>query len=351
MAGNSWSTREALDPGFERAWRERVSRAPQAHFAFDPGHLEAEARHGRHAMAVLIEEGARAAALVLRDEGGEWVSGWPWRWQGVLEGGDPTTPGLSHEDARWLFDQANRAAGGKRLRCFLPSPPPSDVPGFAVATSYFTSLERDEAALLQTMDKEKQRMVRRCATRGYSVVEAREADAFRAFAEIQRDTEARRGADPAPLPDRPEPGESWREWELPWMWLLVAVKDGKVEAGSGFGRSPGGTIDYRTNASSITAKNDGANVALAWEAMRRGREAGNRWMNWGGSTHFKKDLGGVLVGIECWLGGAAPWWPANWAEAAARNARLRMGQLIRERRSRAKPKRAAPPGAPDPRRS
>ena len=52
------------------------------------------------------------------------------------------------------------------------------------------------------------------------------------------------------------------------------------------------------------AKNDGANVQLAWEALRRGREAGHRWMNWGGATHFKKDLGGARVEISCWLGGA-----------------------------------------------
>jgi len=296
-------------------------------------------------MAVLAEEGTRAGALVLRDAGIEWVSGWPWRWQLVLEGSSPETPGLSEEDARWLFAHAGRAAGGRRLRCFLPAPPSSGVPGFRVASTYLSSLDADEARLLQSMDKEKQRMIRRASSRGYTVVDARDGAEFRAFAEIQRETEARRGGSPPAVPETPEPGEAWREWELPWMWLLVAVKDGKVEAGSGFGRSAGGTLDYRTNASSLAAKNDGANVQLAWEALRRGREAGHRWMNWGGATHFKKDLGGARVDLACWLGGGTMWSPANWAEAATRRVRARIGSALRERR------RPASAGAADARRT
>jgi hypothetical protein len=52
----------------------------------------------------------------------------------------------------------------------------------------------------------------------------------------------------------------------------LAGREGAIEAGSGFGRYPGGKIDYRANNSSVEAKRLGANALLAFEALRRSRD-------------------------------------------------------------------------------
>jgi hypothetical protein len=126
------------------------------------------------------------------------------------------------------------------------------------------------------------------------------------------------------LPDDPPAGRSWREWENPWMKLFVAIRDGQVVAGSGFGWNPGGMMDYRTNASTLEAKRVGANILLAFEAMRAGRDAGARWMNWGGNTSFKSRLGAEPVTIGCRLGGGPAWLVPNHVEASLRRARPRL---------------------------
>jgi hypothetical protein len=76
------------------------------------------------------------------------------------------------------------------------------------------------------------------------------------------------------------------------MLLLVAARDGQIACGSGYGLWPGGMIDYRANASTLEGKKLGANALLAFEAMRLARSRGCRWMNWGGATDFKRELGG-----------------------------------------------------------
>jgi hypothetical protein len=116
------------------------------------------------------------------------------------------------------------------------------------------------------------------------------------------------------------------------MWLLLAVRDGKIEAGSGFGVYPGGMIDYRANASSLEGKKGRANVLLAWEAIRLGRERGYRWMNWGGATMFKQELGGTRLRIVCRLGGGPLWALPNAVETGAARLRARMGTLLRRGR-------------------
>ena len=91
------------------------------------------------------------------------------------------------------------------------------------------------------------------------------------------------------------------------MWLLLARKAGYIEAGSGFGCFGSGVVDYRANASTPEAKNAGANALLAWEAMRRGRLAGYRQMNWGGSNTFKREMGGDYIPMVCYPEGNPLW--------------------------------------------
>ncbi|MBI5709094.1 MAG: GNAT family N-acetyltransferase [Candidatus Eisenbacteria bacterium] len=327
----TWHTRDPLDPGFERAWRARLAGAPHAHFGFDPAYLAWSAAHGAAARALLVDEDGRGAALVLREEKGGLACGWPWRSGAVVEDPARALPeGLTPAECGWLFACAERAAEGARLRCFLPGPPQGA--GWAAGLTSIVRLERAEAELMQDLDASKRRALKKAQRSGWEVVEAVRPAEWNAFAGLQRATESRRGAAPAALPEHPAPGESWREWELPWMWLLVAVKDGVVEAGSGFGFLPGGTLDYRTNASTEAAKKEGVNVLLGWEAMRRGRERGLRWLNWGGATRFKRDFGGPCVEISCRLGGGAAWAIANRVAASLQRARPRIAGAVRKLR-------------------
>lgn len=351
MSVTVWSTRDPLDPGFERAWNERLSRIPQAHFAIRLDFLAHEARSGEHAMAILIDDGTAHGILVMRDAGAEWISGWPWRWQAMIEEGAGAV-GMSADQADWLWDHARRIAGQRRLRFFLPVPA-HDGSSFVAASTYVQSLELAEEEMWKRLDGAKRRMVKRATGQGYTVVEAQELAHLRAFADLPRD--GRRGAAAPALigaDGLPEPGEGWREWERPWMSLLVAVREGVVEAGSGFGFREGCTVDYRTNASTGAGKRDGANVLLAWEALRRGRERGFRWLNWGGATRFKQEFGGERLSIVCRLGGGTAWALPNMLTASTRRARTQVGSMLRARaaakaaRTDAKPKAApAPAGA------
>jgi hypothetical protein len=326
-----WSTREPLDRGFERAWRALLHRAPSAHFGFDPAYLLDRARRGEHAIAVRVEERGRRGALVLRERGPELVSGWPWRCQAVVADPDTSAPlGLSSEQLEWLWAHAERLAGARRLRFFGPQPPTNGTPWFVAGSTCIQSLGRSEEELSQALDPANRRMIKRALAEGSRVLEAKGVELFRSFAALPRDL----GRAPGAL-DRdatiPPPGEGFREWEKPWMWLLVAVKDGRVEAGSGFGLLAGATIDYRANASTPAARKDGANVLLAWEAVRLGRERGFRWLNWGGATRFKQEFGGERVQMVCGLGGGPAWRVPNLIDAAAWRARSRMSAWLRTR--------------------
>jgi hypothetical protein len=339
-----WSTRGPLPADFEAGWCDRMKNVAHAHFALDLAFMRDEARHGRHALAVLVEEGGRRGAIVLREAGSEAVSGWPWRWQAVVEnGGGSPSSGLSIDEADWLWARAQELAGGRRLRCYLPVSPLNGVPQFVAGHTYFQTLEPTEDEIWKGLDGAKRRMVKRARTQGFEIVEARDPELMRGFAMLPRDEHHDRPA--APLADDPGPGEGWREWELPWMWLLVAVRNGVVEAGSGFGLYPGATIDYRTNASSPAAKKDGANVMLAWEAIRLGRQRGHRWLNWGGATRFKQEFGGEHVVIHCRLGGGPAWWIPNLIDVSSRRARVRMGAWARKRAKRATARAATRPAA------
>ncbi len=323
-----WSTRDPLPPEFERDWNRRLARAPHAHFAIDLPFLAWEARSGRHSTAVLCDEGDRGGALVLRETRHGWVGGWPWRWQAVIE--DPerrAAVGLSADEAGWLFEQARHVAGAGRLRCFLPHAAPAGVAAYAAGSTILLAIDRADEEILQSMDASKRRMVRRAAVAGYEVREANTLDEFRAFAQLQQADAERRDARPAPPDDAlPAPGEGFREWELPWMWLLVAVHGGRVESGLGDGVRPGGIIEGRTAASSRAGRRAGAFALLSFEEARRGRERGHRWINLCGDTRFKREVAGRLghrVQSYSWLGGEGRWALGNASEALWRNARAR----------------------------
>lgn len=281
-----------------------------------------------------MEGEGRAGAMVLREEPDGLTCGWPWRSHAVLEDeGRAPAPALTPEEGAWFRAVAERLAGNRRLKCYLPGRPGGA--GFHAGTTCLNSLVQSEEELLRGLRPDKRRRIRRVTEQGYTVVEADSLEQFRAFAELQRETDSRRGTSSGePLEDSPDSGESWREWELPWMKLLVAVKDGRVEAGSGFGFLPGCTIDYRTNASSELGKKDGANILLGWEGLRRGRERGLKWLNWAGATRFKLDHGARPVEMGCVLGGGWAWTVPNQVTTSLQLARPRLVELVRSLRAR-----------------
>jgi hypothetical protein len=331
MKVETWDTRWPLDPGFERDWLASLARCPNVNFTLDPRLLAWEARHGRHALAVRIADGERAAALVLRRVAGGLVSGWPWRWQAVIEDPDRSAAsGLTPEECAWLFARARAIAGSRRLRFFLPVPVPARQGGFPAGATLLRGLHEDDETLLRHIDVNKRRAVKRALREGWEVRPAAGLEDLRAFAVILREMDLARGKSVPEVPaEVPGPGEGWREWELPWMWVLLAVRDGVIGAGSGYGFTPGGTVEYRANGSSSEARKAGANALLAWEALRRGRDRGCHWMNWGGVTEFKRELGGERIEVTCRLGGGAAWALPNAAAVAWRQTRRRLPAIAR----------------------
>ena len=317
-----WDTREATPPGFAAAWQRRLACAPHHNFSMTLACLEWDAQHGRHARLALLDEGGAGAAIVLREESGEWHCGWPWRWQAVIE--DPSREGpvgMSDAEAAWLFRHASALARPRRLRFFAPCPPPAGVPAVPAGRTLMQSLTHDDRAFLSAMDYSKRRGTRRARERGCEVVEATSHELWRGFAEAQVDTKRRHGECPEPVAEAPAYGEQWREWELPWMWLLVAVREGRVVSGFGLGLAEGGVLEGRTSATTEEGRKLGAFPLLIYEASVRARDRGYRWHNNGGDTFFKRDMVGTLaecVDIHCWLGGGPLWLAANPGEALGR---------------------------------
>jgi Acetyltransferase (GNAT) domain len=335
-----WSTRESLPADFERAWESRLSRAPYASYAMRLDWLRWEAGLGRHGLAVLVDR--IAGALVLRAIPGGWESGWPWRWQAVVEDDDSPT-GLDPVQCAAFLAAARSVSGGARVRFYGPGVPPAGAAGWPDGGTVHQSLAASEDELFMRLDDKKRRNIKRARRDGFTVVVADRPDQFRAFKRLQIETEERRGATagggapakpdgPAAAESEPAPGHDWREWELPWQRLLVAEREGVVEAGSGFGFHPGGTLDYRANASSVAGKKSYANMLLGWEAIRSGRELGLRRINWGGATRFKRDLGGDPVDVWCALEGGPLWAIPNAVSASIGRARPRISAWWRSLR-------------------
>ncbi len=335
-----WSTREPTPPALAEAWSRRMARSPHANFSMALPYLEWEAKQGRHALAVLADEGSRGGAIVLREHARGWHSGWPWRWQCIID--DPAREGrvgMTSEEALWLYACACAAAGGRRLRFFAPLPPADGVPGYLGGGTLVQSLEHDDHAMLMAMDATKRRTVRRARESGCEVVEATSPALWKAFAEVQVDTKRRHGVVADRVEENPAPGQQWREWELPWMWLLVAVREGRVVSGFGLGLSPGGMLEGRTSATSEEGRKLGAFPLLVHEASIRARERGYRWHNNGGDTFFKRDVLGRFaerVDMHCWLGGGTLWTLPNhgevWGRETVKRARRLQKRLLATRR-------------------
>ena len=327
MSARVWRTGEPRDASFDAAWNAALDRAPFAHFALRLDWMEWGHAHGTPSIAVLAEEDGRTGLIAARREKGVWVSGLPWRWQAAMCGPDrPVEPLLTAAECAWLFRALERGARGRRVRAFLPQPPASGVIGYLGGKTLLHRVDVSDEDLQGAMDKTKRAMIRRAQRGGYEVVRTLDLDRLREFSAVQRATDERHGK--APLDHEadalPAPGERWREWELPWMDLLLAIQDGRVRSGFGFALGSGAVLESRAAGSTREALRDGAFVLLAFEAARRARELGYRYLNWGGDTFFKRDVVGPLgvpVPLYCWLGGAVAWAPANQFEAGLHRAR------------------------------
>jgi hypothetical protein len=330
-----WDTQRPVDPEFASAWDARLAAAPHANFAMDPAYLRWEGAHGRHSLAALVEDSDRRGALVLRREGGGFVCGQPWRWHAIVEGKRCDQPvGLDSEDAAWMIDWAERLAERRPVRCYFPVAPPRGTPGYQAYTTVLYSIAHGDDELLQGMHASKRRMIRRAQRGGYAVVEGGDLDGLRAFDALVRESQARRGHASGPKSEAvPAPGEAWREWEHPWMWLLLALKDGRVVSGLGDGVRPGGMMmDGRKGATAPEARRDGVFALLSYEEARRGRDRGFRWINLGGNTTFKREFAGTLgtsIPLYCWLAGGAMWGVSNHVATAWQRARARAGAWAR----------------------
>lgn len=334
MNVTTWDTNRGAPDGFEAAWIARLSRCRLANFSMDPAQLKWEAARGRPARAALLEDGGRAAAIVLRETPRGFESGWPWRWQAALEGGPDAPLVPDPDDARWLFARANELAGGRRLWLHLPRAPEGAAPSFFAGATLVKDMRPPEDELLKSLDSNKRRAINKARREGHTVAVATTVEQLRAFAEVHRVVEARHGFHHPPLAESPGPTEAWRNWELPWQVLYVAEHEGRVVGGSGFGFLAGGMMDYRANASTPEALKAGVNALLAWEALSRGRAGGFRAMNWGGVTTFKRELRGERVESHCWLGGGAVWTIPNRVVAGTRAVRARLATMVRARAGR-----------------
>lgn len=327
-----WCTREPLREAFADAWNARLAALPLANFSMRLDCARWEADQGRHALLVLAAEDRRRAALVVREVERELHSGWPWRWQAALENPDPGLgPGIARDDAEWLFEQAERVAGGRRLRCFLPAAPPPGVGAYVAGATIVQSIAHDDEALLSGMSDGKRRLFRRAAREGFRVREGRDAADYARFRELQRISERLR-QEAAPEDPAPPAGHGFREWDLPWMSLLIALQGDALVAGVGDGIVPRGVVEGRAAAVAPEVRRLGVMALLCHHEARWLRDRGHRWLNHGGDTYFKREVAGTLgrrVLVHAWLGGGPRWAGVNAAEAWARRARPQVAGLVR----------------------
>ena len=329
-----WDTREPLPFGFRDAWEAAIGPSPHAHFALDLDYLLWEGSRDRHARALLFEGAGRRGAMVQRRADGRWVSGWPWRWQALMCDADPASPlGMTAADASWLHEQAARIADSADFVTHLPHAPARGRAGWMAGATVVQDLVRSDEELFEGMEPSKRRLLRRARTHQLEVAALPADEDARAFHRLQQQWKSRMRLPSEPTPERVElPGDSWREWELPWMWLLVARQDGEVVAGVGSGIRRRGTLQGRAAASTLEARRLGATVLLGHEEARLGRDRGHRWFNHGGDTPFKREMSGRLgrsIRVYGWIGGSRSrtWWHRG--EAVLRNARPAFARLRR----------------------
>lgn len=330
----AWEAHQAPPADFEADWTRALGASSHAHFALDPGYLRWEAAHGQRVRALLIDDRGRRALIAQRWERRRWVSGWPWRWQSLVAGADPGSPvGMTAADAAWLHESVSRFSGRDSVLTYLPHAPAAGVAGWTAGATVIQDLSHPDSELFESMEPSKRRLVRRARGENVEIEVARSAEDFRAFYRLQMDTKRRRGQAAEEAADSaPHAGESWREWELPWMWLLLARRDGEVVAGVGDGVRPGGAMQGRTAAATLEARRTGVTVLLGYEEMRRGRDLGHRWFNFGGDTPFKREMCGRLgrrIRVFAWLGGGRGRKVWHVGEATFRRVRPALARLRR----------------------
>ena len=303
-----WHTADPPSADFERAWQVRLAAAPLANFSMSVDLLKHEAAQGNHAIAMVVDSNDRHGAIVARETSDGLVSGWPWRWQAVVESeAGEGLQALNPGSAAWLFDTLKNAVGPARVQMFLPHPPSSGVTGHEAGRTILMSVTHDDDTLLAAIKANKRRQLRRAMREGYEVAEAHDPAAYRQFNELQHHVAERHGLDTGEGSSDVEPGsEPWREWDLPWMWLLVATREGCVESGLGSAIQPGGVQEARTSATSEAGRHDGAFALLSHEEAKRCRDRGHLWLNLGGDTVYKRETSGSLgtkLTMHAWLGG------------------------------------------------
>ncbi len=320
----AWDTRDPLPEEFARSWAAALSISCHAHFALDLAYLKWDAGRGHRSRALLVEDAGRCGLMVQRREGDRWISGWPWRWQALVCGADPGSPvGMTAADAAWLHAQVTLHANGERLVHYLPHPQPRGVRGWNAGATVIQAIAESDEDLYESMEPSKRRLVKRARRHDVSIEVAARPEDFRAFYDLQEESKRRRGMDGVRVPpEEPASGEGWREWELPWMWLLLARHRGRVVAGVGDGIHAGGSMQGRTAAASLEARREGVTVLLGFEELKRGRDLRHRWFNFGGDTPFKREISGRLgrrIRVFAWLGGGSGVWRAS--ESALRGLR------------------------------
>lgn len=328
-----WSTRTPLAAPFEARWREWGTHAPLANFALRIDHAEHEAAHGRHAILVLAEHRSRRLALVLREVDGELHCGWPWRWQAVMCDHDVTHgPHPDAGEALLMFQVAQAAAEGVRLRMHLPVDPGTRAPGARSGVTIVQRIDVSDEELLDSMDPSKRRLIRRATREGFEVRWGDRPEDRRRYGELDRAAARLRGETDVVPDGDPGPGERWREWELPWMRLLVAEREGCVEACVGDGVAPAAMADGRAAVTTPDARRSGVMSLLCHEEARLLRDSGHRWFNHGGDTVFKREVAGRLgkrLEMFVWMGGGRRYAIGNHLESLVARARPAVAAWVR----------------------
>lgn len=308
-----WSTRTPAPAGFAERWEAWLANAPLANFSMGFEHAKWEATAGGHATLVLAELDGRRMALVLRERGGELHCGWPWRWQAVMcDEGASTGPAPTDAESALLFRAAQVAAEGSRVCVHLPADPGRRAPGYRTGVTLVQRLDVPDAEILEHMDANKRRLYRRAQREGFVVREAlarrhgSRSEDLEALARLTREATRLRAEPTASSRVEERAADAWREWELPWMHLLVAERGGVIEACIGDGIRPGAMVEGRAAVTTPEARKAGVMALLCYEEVRLHRDSGHRWLNHGGDTVFKREVAGTLgtpLVMYGWLGG------------------------------------------------
>lgn len=329
----TWDSREDLPGSFAGFWAERIRRSPHAHFGVDLDYLSWDAQGARHARAFLVDEPDLRGAWVMRWNGHEWVSGWPWRWQAVVETEWERGPvGITAEETLLIYRRAESVVEDGRLRFYAPHPAPSAVPSFVAGETLIQPLAHDDDTILASLNRSRRQAIRRARSNGFEVIEPSTDEHLARWMELAEEGRRRHGLAVAPARALPVSEESRLAALQPGRWLLLGARDGRIESGIHLGTSSGKMIEARASATSQVGRQLGVFPLVMFEAVRRARDRGYLWCNLGGNTFFKRGMAGnlaTLVRTYCWLGGRGRWMLVNRGEAWLRRARTTGGGFAR----------------------